>query len=1001
MEESLFRSAYERLNPEQKDAVDTIEGPVMVIAGPGTGKTQILTLRIANILLQTDTKPENILALTFTESGAKAMKERLASYIGAPAYRVAIHTFHEFAGRLIRQYPDAYLRSVGGRHVTDLEKVTLIESIVETPSIKLLRPSGAPEYYIKPIMSALSLMKREYITPDRFAEIIETQQAHLDAIPKMHEKGAHKGKVRKEYLDYEKKVGKNRELLFVYRMYEAELAKQGHFDFDDMIFETVKALESNEDMLRSVQEEYQYVLADEHQDVNGSQNRILELLASFHDRPNLFVVGDEKQSIYRFQGASLENFLFFEEKFPHTKTIALTKNYRSAQGILDLSHELISVNAGIARELRVPLTAFHTHEAVIERRKMSHEAVEDSSVVLQIGALLKEGVEPDEIVVILRTNHEVESLSTLLRKEGIEVEASADGDILSHPLTGTVRTLMRAIISASDERALFEVLQSSYVGLPAKDIVRIARARSYATPLRTILEDAEILKSLELREPEKITTVTACIAHARERMLIDAPHRVLEYIIRESGLMQHILTIDPYEGSRVVRRLYDEVEALVRHENTVTLADVEAMFATRVLHGLPLNAPYIRTGARAVHVMTAHKSKGLEFEYVFIPHLTDNNWGGKSHTQHFAIPVTKQVTEDAFDENEDERKLLYVAITRAKKGVYVSESVTNTEGRTFLPTRLLEDVGTTLIHTIDTEKFESDFDPSASIATSEKGAPLDVSYLREVLTERGLSVTALNNYLRDPWNYFYRNILRIPEVQAENAQFGTVLHESLQSVFTYRRDNGGKMPSATLLKKYIENELGKLPIGASEYVRHHERALVALTNYLEFIKNNLPSATKEEYGIQVMLPTGLKEFPEVMLTGKLDRLDFDAEGRLLRVVDYKTGKPKTRGQIEGTTKDSDGDYKRQLVFYVLMLQLQGREDMMTQEGFLSFIEADGTGKIHEESFVITSEEVESLKQEIIRVVHEITQGTFLSEACNPEKSDYCGLVTELQSRKGI
>ncbi len=210
MDEKTFLDAYHRLNNAQKEAVDTIEGPVMVIAGPGTGKTQILTLRIANILKQTDVRPENILALTFTESGAKAMRERLASYIGSPAYRVGIFTFHEFAGRLIRQYPDAYTRAVGGRPITDLEKVTLIESIIETPTIKLLRPSGSPEYYVKPIMSAISLMKREYITPDAFLEIIEEQEKNLAGVQKIHEKGAHKGKVRGEYIEYEKKVNKNR-----------------------------------------------------------------------------------------------------------------------------------------------------------------------------------------------------------------------------------------------------------------------------------------------------------------------------------------------------------------------------------------------------------------------------------------------------------------------------------------------------------------------------------------------------------------------------------------------------------------------------------------------------------------------------------------------------------------------------------------------------------------------------------------------------------------------
>ena len=259
-------------------------------------------------------------------------------------------------------------------------------------------------------------------------------------------------------------------------------------------------------------------------------------------------------------------------------------------------------------------------------------------------------------------------------------------------------------------------------------------------------------------------------------------------------------------------------------------------------------------------------------------------------------------------------------------------------------------------------------------------------------------MTALNNYLRDPWNYFYRNVLRIPEVQSENAQFGTVLHDTLQSVFAYRRDNGGKLPSATVLKGYIERELGKLPITPEEYVRHHERALVALTHYLEHVQAGLPAATKEEYGIQVMLPTGMPEFPEVLLTGKLDRLDFDVDGRILRVVDYKTGKPKTRGQIEGTTKDSDGVYKRQLAFYALMLELQGDERLMTREGMLSFIECDVNGKIHEESFTITDEELALLKGDIVRVAGEIASGAFLSKPCDPDRTEYASLVEALQHR---
>jgi DNA helicase-2/ATP-dependent DNA helicase PcrA len=998
MQETAFLEAYTRLNPQQKEAVDTIEGPVMVIAGPGTGKTQILTLRIANILRKTDIAPENILALTFTESGAKAMRERLSRYVGAPAYRVAIHTFHEFAGKLMRQYPDAYMRAVGGHPMDDLEKVMLVETILATPSIKHLRPSGDPSYYVKPIMSAISEMKREYITPDGFAKIIEVQQERLDEMPKVHEKGAHKGKVRKDYLDAEKKVLKNRELLFVYRAYEAGLAERQMFDFDDMIYETVTALETNEDMLRSVQEEYQYVLADEHQDVNGSQNKILELLASYHERPNLFVVGDEKQSIYRFQGASLENFLYFEEKFPHTKTIALTENYRSLQGILDLSHALITAVPSPAMELRVPLTASATGVAQIEMCAVSHEAVEHAYLAKSIQAHIDVGASPDEIAVIVRTNQEVESLATYLRKSGIEVEASADGDILEHPLTHIVRTLIRAVSAPHDERPLFEVLQSSYVGLPVADVVRIARARSYATPLVYILGNATHMRELGVQEVEKVEKVMDVLTQARERMLLEPPHRVLEYIVRDIGLLEHVLTIDPHDGARVVRRLYDEVEEMVRRQNTATLADVEAMFVTRIAHGLGLNAPYITTGKRSVQVMTAHKSKGLEFTYVYIPHMSDRSWGGKRHRQLFEIPIATRVHADAFDENDDERKLLYVACTRAKKGLFMSMSETNAEGKTMLTSRLLEEIRETHITSVNTLAFQDAFDPLESLKGVYEKAPLDVSFVREVLKERGLSVTALNNYLRDPWSYFYRNVLRIPEVQSENAQFGTVLHDTLQHVFAYRRNNDGALPSTTDLKVFLERELGKLPISKDEYVRFHERALVALTQYLEHVQNSLPVDTKEEYPIHVVLETGLPDFPEVTLTGKLDRLDLDAHGELLRVVDYKTGKPKTRGDIEGTTKSSNGDYKRQLVFYVLLLQLHGHEQLQTSEGLLSFIEADAKGKIHEELFVVSDEEIEMLKGEIVRVVREITNGAFLNAPCDSETCEYAPLVEQLQSR---
>jgi DNA helicase II / ATP-dependent DNA helicase PcrA len=411
-----FEKILGKLNPTQKEAVDTIEGPVMVIAGPGTGKTQILTLRIANILKQTDTKPEQILALTFTESGVKAMRARLTSFIGAAAYQVPIYTFHGFAGELIRKYPDAYRYIVGGRPATDLEKISTIEEILEDNTFKRLRPHGDHGYYVKPILDAIATLKKENIEPEDFSAYIKEQESKLSEIEKIYQKGAHKGKIRGEYLEAEKFLERNLELLQVYQRYVATLRSKKLFDYEDMIIETINVLENESDILLDVQEQYQYILADEHQDVNGSQNRLIELIASYHDNPNVFVVGDEKQAIYRFQGASLENFLYFGELYKSAKIISLTSNYRSNQQILDIAHEAIQTTDADINKLRLPLKAENKHSAVIAKRAFAHTAIEDAFVVEKVKQHHDSGVDWSEIAIIVRTNKEVENLAAALRQ---------------------------------------------------------------------------------------------------------------------------------------------------------------------------------------------------------------------------------------------------------------------------------------------------------------------------------------------------------------------------------------------------------------------------------------------------------------------------------------------------------------------------------------------------------------------------------------------------------
>lgn len=987
-QKSGFDEAYAMLNDEQKRAVDTIDGPVMVIAGPGTGKTQILTLRIANILKSTDTPPESILALTFTESGAKAMRNRLRYFIGVEAYRIPIYTFHGFAGQLIKAYPDAYERIIGGRPASDIEKVQCIEAILSDVTIKKLRPSGNPAYYVKPILHTIQDLKKENISPAALQTIIQQQEAQLGDIEQYHAKGAHKGKVRGEYTKLAAAIEKNHELQYVYARYEALLAEQSLFDFEDMMVLTVAALEQDESMLRDLQEQYLYVLADEHQDVNGAQNRILDLLASYHDQPNIFVVGDEKQAIYRFQGASLDNFLYFEHRFSNTTVIPLTKNYRSSQGILDTAHELVKVESGPLAALRVPLTAATDEPATISY--VTHGTVfsEHAQLIENIKQELKDGTPPSEVAIIVRTNQEVEAIAAELTQAGIAVSATAEKDVLSHPITHAVEALIATVIGDTPESGLFTLLQSPFTNISLPDSIKVLSSRARGESLYQYIFEETKLRECGVASTEAFLVIGAWVNSARAKMVIESPLRVVAYIVEASGLRDHVVQHDPVAGGALLRRLYEDIEQYVVQGKVLALADVLQTFRQRRQYNLSLESVVERGGKDAVQVMTAHKSKGLEFTTVFIPHLTDARWGTVSSRSNFTLPLQKIAEAGVFDAVDDERRLLYVALTRAKRHLYLSYAGQTADGKEHVPSRLLEAVPLTVESANNVEvDMLSVFD--TSVAYQE---PLSV-VIKESLARYGFSATSYNNYHTNPWEYVYRNVLRVPEVQSTVLQFGTVMHSILEFV-TRTHTKTGEFPADTEVVAALTKALKKLPLSVEEYTRLHEQGVSIIFPYLDHCKSSIAKQTKEEFSLQVTLDTGLPDFPELTLKGNLDRLDLADDGTVLRVVDYKTGKPKTRNEIEGKTKTSNGNYKRQLVFYALLLSLYDDDRYQCRTGVLSFVQPDSKERIHEETFEITDEEIAALKNEIIASVAALISGSSLTRQALQE-SDYAHLGEQL------
>jgi len=334
MSDQKFERELVKLNKAQRQAVETIEGPVMVVAGPGTGKTQVVAMRIANILRQTQLGARNILALTFTEAGVTALRTRLEKLIGADAYQVTIATFHGFANQIITTFPYVFGFTTEATSVTELERLQIIDQILSSQTFTALRPLRSPTFHVPAIAQAIRVCKQEAVEPETLIELARAQfQPSSAKITDAKQKLA------------QRDLAINLELAEVYRQYQAALVARHLYDYEDMVLFAISAIKNNPEIRAYYQERYHYLLVDEYQDTNNSQNALVESLADFFDNPNVFVVGDDKQAIYRFQGASVANMLHFTKKYPQMKIISLEENYRSLPEILTTAQDLISRNS--------------------------------------------------------------------------------------------------------------------------------------------------------------------------------------------------------------------------------------------------------------------------------------------------------------------------------------------------------------------------------------------------------------------------------------------------------------------------------------------------------------------------------------------------------------------------------------------------------------------------------------------------------------------------------
>lgn len=1004
---SNFQQIYQQLNQAQKQAVDVIEGPVMVIAGPGTGKTQVLAARIANILLTTDTNPSSVLALTFTESAAKNMRQRLVSMIGKTGYYVQIHTFHSFCADIISSHPEYFSIDRDSQPLSELERFNILQQVIDVLPLVALKPLNTPYFYLKDCIKKISDLKREGVSVSEFAKIVAAEQtlyaAESDALSKT------------EKTKREKLITKNQELLQIYGSYQEKITASLRFDFDDMIALVVEAFKTQSDLLTEYQERLLYFLVDEYQDTNSAQNQVVDLLASFWgEAANIFVVGDPNQAIYRFQGASLENVLGFTKRYSQALVVTLTTGYRSPQNIYDAAADLIKENQNVVTdwELSAQLASVKKNHSDIELFIAPSQTLESVYVAGKISELLKADVPANEIAILYRNHADVIDVLPALEKWGIRYEVDGGNNVLEAPHICQLLKLFRIIhqISLGEvDGELFAVLQYEWLGLEPLLVMKVARAASLAK-----LSLFEILHKgyeffLEQYQTSDVTAVDFAVLKdiidtmvgwaARDAQLTFTAW--FELVINESGFLPWVMAQpNKIELLNTVNSLFREVRALTTAHRDFQLHDFLEIIDTLEAHHLSILAEDLNVTENAVHLSTVHKAKGQEWGHVFIIRCVDGKWGNGRNRDLIPLPsgILKNSDLSSKERNEDDRRLFFVAMTRAKEKLvitYPETIITENHSKAVVGSLFLKEIKTHLhadvSHTAQDVVRKADQHLAQLLGSVPVREVVDsqTAFFSEVVSDFKLSVTALNTYLRSPKDFVTECLLKVPTAKSPTLAFGSAIHAALEHWFKAWQKNEEQPSSATLLTAF-EESLTKEPLTSAEFEKRLIYGKKVLTGYF----SELQKITNPPIFIERFFGFGWSKtmLDDVHLTGRIDRVDWiDPQKQTVCLVDYKTGRARTVGEIEATVaaaelsererslpKSIRGSYKRQLLFYKLLTQLDRSFVPTVEEAVFDFVEPDKqSGKFIQRRFSLPDSEVMELTVVIKEVMKEIRGLEFL------------------------
>lgn len=1009
---SIFEESYKTLNAAQKKAVDTIDGPVLVVAGPGTGKTQLLSMRVANILRQTDTDASSILCLTFTNKAAINMRERLINLTDGTARDVMVKTFHSFAAELMNMYPDYFWNGAKLSTAPDTTQIEIIQDILgKLPLSNPLALKFAGNFTAgKDVKNALKYAKEAGLTPDKLKALITANLAYIDSIEEplvdilsttlsakslpalqtkieaLDEQGIDAslqplqdlGRTIKESLvfaissdegtgktkntgkwkqrwvqtiDGNKGMFKERErntwwlhLADVYTSYRNVLHARGYYDYSDMIVEVITQLQKHADMRADAQERFLYVLIDEFQDTNAAQLQLAHLIADHHangGKPNLMAVGDDDQSIYKFNGAELNNMLSFQTSYPATKLIVLHDNYRSSQKILDAAATIIeqvtdrlvtrvpNINKDLTarNEPKEPGTLIHYSFPTEEHElsKLAHD----------IAASHKKS---QSTAVLARDHASLRRLAVLLTTLRVPVSYEQQSNVFDHLVVRQIHTINSLLVSIQrgDEEAV-NTLLSQMLRAPMWQItpeqlwhlaVKTKRGTSWLDSMLSSGDSALENIARWLLWLAK-TAGTESLAVTLEYVIGLRASEHLTSPLREYYLVHTKVDTDYLQCLSALRLLQSMANDFAR-STSAQLQDFVQFMQLAIDSGeIVADESVFVSGPHAVELLTVHKAKGLEFDTVYIINAIDNSWKPSPGRRKYPANLPLQPVGDDAD---DYARLMYVAATRAKRSLIAASYRQDVAGKEVMATPLLHEALPP-----ETINRQAAGDPITVLEEHAKWPHLNIvdekRNLHSQLESFSLSASSLLDFLDvskgGPDYFFERYLLRLPEARTTSMAFGIAIHAALE--YAQIAVNSNSLILTKVLERY-QQTLAEQYLPTHEYQRFLEHGQELLAKLLKsdtfwLGKGGLPEQALNDIRIG-----------DVNLKGTLDRIEV--KDTQLTIIDYKTGKPLS----SFTTRDQTLVLKAwrqrmQLIFYALLVKNSPRFHPQTITGQMWYVEA--------------------------------------------------------------